>query len=223
MNHIKKETLQFLEKLKANNNRDWFTENKIVFTEHQDSVKSFFNEVAKNLNKTDNIEGHKVYRIYRDVRFSKDKTPYKGRFAGAFTRATSALRGGYYLNIEPGNSIAGGGFYSPNPEDLLRIRKEFELDDFEIREILNKKGFKKMFGSIIGHEVKTAPRGFAKDHKALDLIRKKQFILIREFTDEEVLQPNFIKEVEKTYKTIRPFFDFMSDVLTTNLNGESVL
>lgn len=100
-------------------------------------------------------------RIYRDVRFSKDKTPYKPRFSGSFRRATAALRGGYFLNIEPeGNSIVGGRFYRPNTDDLKRIRQEFAQDDSEIRKILNDKKFKPLFSQLQGEELKTAPRGF---------------------------------------------------------------
>jgi len=169
------------------------------------------------------IERHKVYRIYRDVRFSKDKTPYNPRFAGFYKRATARLRGGYFMTIEPNNSMVGGGFWGPNSADLKRIRKEFEYDDKPIRKILNNKKFRDTFGDMIGEEVKTAPRGFDSEHPAIDLIRKKQFYFMRPFTNAEVCQEDFMEEVVKTFRTIRPYFDYMSDVLTTNLNGESIL
>lgn len=220
---ISKELLAFLKELKQNNTREWFNEHKPVFQNHQKEVKSFYQKVEDQLQQTDSIEKHKVFRIHRDVRFSKDKTPYKPRFAGYFIRATSTLRGGYYLNIEPGNSIAGGGFYGPEPDDLKRIRKEFEQDDSEIRAILNDENFKATFGGMQGEEVKSAPRGFDPAHPAIDLIRKKQFYVIRKFTDKEVQSPQFLDEVMKTYTTIRPFFDYMSSVLTTNLDGESMI
>ncbi len=130
-------------------------------------------------------ESH-VFRVYRDVRFSKDKTPYKNRFGGYFRRATAIRRGGYVLNIEPGNSYVGGGFYAPNKDDLLRIRKEFEADDEDIRDLLSSNTFKKNFGELRGSELKTAPRDFDKEHQAIDLIRKKQFYVVRNFTDKEV-------------------------------------
>lgn len=220
---ISKASLQFLSDLKKNNNREWFNERKAVFKEHEKEVKDFFLQIEGKLQKTDNIEGHKVWRIYRDVRFSKDKTPFKARFAGGYKRATAALRGGYFLNIEPGNSAVGGGFYGPNPGDLKRIRQEFELDDSEIRKIINNKQFKDTFGAMKGEEVKSAPRGFKADHPAIDLIKKKQLYFFKSFTDEEVCSADFENEVIKTFKTIRPFFDYMSDVLTTDLNGESII
>lgn len=220
---IEKDLLQFLKALKANNDRDWFNENKPTFKTHEANVKTFFIETKEKLAPADNIEGHKVMRIYRDVRFSKDKTPYKPRFAGSFTRATPALRGSYYLNIEPGNSIVGGGFYGPNTDDLKRIRQEFEMDDTEIRSILNDETFKATFGEMRGEELKTAPRGFDPDNRAIDLIRKKQFYFFREFTDKEVLHADFMDKVVDTFKVIRPYFDYMSSILTTNANGESIL
>ncbi len=220
---ISKELFQFLKDLKANNTREWFNDHKPTFQTHQAEVKAFYQEVEDQLSQTDQIEKHKVFRIYRDVRFSKDKTPYKSRFAGYFIRATQELRGGYYLNIEPGNCIVGGGFYGPEPADLKRIRKEFEQDDSEMRSILNDKKFKATFGELQGEEVKSAPRGFDSEHPAIDLIRKKQFYVIRKFTDKEVQSPDFINQVMETYQTIRPFFNYMSSVLTTNLDGESVL
>lgn len=220
---ISKELFQFLKDLGKNNNREWFSEHKSAFQHYQKEVKAFYQEVEERLQQTDQIEKHKVFRIYRDVRFSKDKTPYKTRFAGYFIRATQELRGGYYLSIEPGNCIVGGGFYGPEADDLKRIRKEFEQDDLEIRAILNDKKFKATFGELQGTELKSAPRGFDPKHPAIDLIRKKQFYVFRKFTDKQVQSPDFINQVMDTYLTIRPYFDYMSAVLTTNLDGESIV
>ena len=223
MNTISKTTLDFLALLKKNNNRDWFNEHKPAFQVEQTKAKDFYNAVMDGLNTHDEIEKLKIFRIYRDVRFSKDKTPYKPHFAGNFVRGTKRLRGGYYLRIRPGESFLAGGFWEPNKEDLLRIRKEFEMDTTEIREILNNKTFVKHFGKLQGNALKTAPRGFDKEHPDLDLIRMKQFIVTREFADDEVLNPNFIDEVEKSFKAMRPYFDYMSEVLTTDLNGVSLI
>lgn len=220
---ISKELINFLNDLKENNTREWFNDHKPIFQTYQKEVKAFYQQVEDRLAQTDHIEKHKVFRIYRDVRFSKDKTPYKSRFAGYFIRATNELRGGYYLNIEPGNSIVGGGFYGPESDDLKRIRKEFEQDDSEIRAILNNKKFKATFGELQGAELKSAPRGFDPEHPAIDLIRKKQFYVLRKFSDKEIQSPDFINQVIETYLTTRPFFDYMSAVLTTNLDGESLV
>lgn len=223
MTSISKSTLDFLKKLQKNNNREWFAENKPQFLEEQQKAKDFYNALMERLKSHDDIDQFKLFRIYRDVRFSKDKTPYKPHFAGSFSRATKRLRGGYYLRIRPGESFLAGGFWEPNKEDLLRIRKEFEMDAGEIRTIITNPHFVKYFGTLQGNSLKTAPRGFDKEHPDMDLIRMKQFIVVRNFTDEEVLAPNFLDELDDTYKTMRPYFDYMSEILTTDLNGESII
>ncbi len=221
---FQKSSLQYLKNLKKNNNRDWFTETKPVFKEAQDNAKAFHGAIREHLEKHDEIDRYKLYRIYRDVRFSKDKTPYQPHFAASFSRTGKQLRGSYYLRIRPGESFLAGGFWDPNKEDLLRIRKEIELDDTEFREILSEKNYVKYFGGEFEkYELKTAPRGFDKTHNAIDLIRKKGFVAVRNFTDKEVLSANFLEEIDTSFRALRPFFNLMSDVLTTNLNGESII
>ena len=219
---INKSTLNFLIQLKENNNREWFAEHKKSFEIEQKLAKTFFTSVGEQLGKIDSIERIQIFRIYRDVRFSKDKLPYKNHFSVGFTRTKPLLRGGYYLHIEPGGSFVGGGFWEPNPVDLYRIRKEFEMDDEEIRTIIADPNFKKFFGELKGEELKTAPKGFDKTHPAIDLIRKKQYLLTRSFSDKEVFAPNFKEDVLATFQAMQPFFNYMSEVLFTDLNGESI-
>lgn len=223
MNNITKEIFEFLKELNQNNNREWFNENKSRFKTIQADVKEFYNAVRLDLDKHDTIEKTKMFRIYRDVRFSKDKTPYKSHFAGSFSRLGAALRGGYYVRIKPGETFIATGFWGPEKEDLHRIRKEWELDTSELKAIINNKTFKNIWGEMQGDELKTAPKGFDKTHKNIDFIRKKQFIFTRNFTDAQVLSPNFSKEIDESFRAIRPYFDLMSSILTTNLNGESLL
>ncbi|RCT54207.1 DUF2461 domain-containing protein [Winogradskyella sp. KYW1333] len=224
VNTIPKETLPFLKKLSKNNNRDWFNDNKAEFKAIETKVKEAYNSLGELLNNHDQIDKVKVFRIYRDVRFSKNKLPYKTHFGGSFHRKKPELRGGYYLHLQPKNeSFIATGFWEPNKEDLFRIRKEFEMDDSEIREILNQTKFNNTWGGFVGDELKTAPKGFDKEHQAIDLIRKKQFIFIKKYTDKEVNSKGFLDDVNTSFVNVRPFFDYMSDVLTTNLNGESLL
>lgn len=220
---IGKESLEFLKTLSVNNNRDWFQQNKKEFKEHEKNVKEFFISLMERMKQHDEIDKFKMFRIYRDVRFSKDKTPYKTHFAGSFSRAGSALRGGYYLRIKPGETFIAAGFWEPNKEDLLRIRKELEGNAGEFRNVIQNKKFKDVWGKLEGEELKTAPKGFDKEHPDIDLIRKKQFIFVRNFTNKEVLSPEFISTVDDSFRAIRPYFDLMSEILTTNLNGESLL
>jgi len=221
---ITKPVLDFLKDLTENNNREWFADNKKAFQANDALAKSFFNDVDEELRKLDSIDKMQIFRIYRDVRFSKDKTPYKNHFSAWFSRTKPALRGSYYLHIQPGgNSFVEGGFWEPNAPDLLRIRKEFEMDDSEIKAIASNPKFIEYFGELRGEGVKTSPKGFDKNHPAIELIKKKQFLLVRNFTDKEVLSKNFKEEVIATFEAMRPFFDYMSDVLTTDLNGESII
>ena len=120
--------------------------------------------------------------------------------------------------------MLAGGFWEPNKDDLLRIRKELEIDAEELRTILASSSFVQHFGGVLeGNELKTAPKGFDKTHPDIDLIRKKGFVAVRRFSDQEVLSSTFSDEVAASFVALRPFFDYMSDVLTTNLNGESLL
>jgi len=223
MNAVPRNTISFLKKLKINNNRDWFNDNKEEFKDIQSGVKTFAQDVNDSLNVSDNIEKFKIFRIYRDLRFSKDKTPYKKNIGMAFHRAKPELRGGYYLEISADESFIAVGFWNPNKEDLLRIRKEIEIDGPEFRRIINQKKIKAIWGDLSGDEVKTSPKGFKSEHEDIDLIKKKQFIFIKYLKEEEILDKNFQKELVSYFVSIRPFFDYMSEILTTNLDGESLI
>ncbi|TDD95922.1 DUF2461 domain-containing protein [Flavobacterium cellulosilyticum] len=217
-------TITFLKNLETNNNREWFAENKQTYIEAQANIITFVDELILLMNTHDAIEntsGKKsLYRIYNDVRFSKDKSPYKPRFAFSLQRATKLKRGGYYVNIQPGNTFLACGFFSPNPEDLKRIRKDIEVIPGAWRKILNAKPIIANFVELAGNKVPTFPKGFPKDHEAIDLIRHKQFILRHNFTDQDVIDPEFVNKTNEIFKTVRPFFDHLTLVLTTDLNGE---
>ena len=215
---------RFLTDLKNNNTREWFAQNKDYYLDEEEKIKSFFTDINQGLSAIDNIGSMKVYRIYRDIRFSKDKTPYKTYRSCGYKRATEALRGGYHLEVTPGGSFLAAGFWQPNKEDLFRIRKEFEMDSSIIEDILNTTNIKKVFGGFYTrNSLKVAPTGFDKNHPNIELIRKKDFIFLRRFTNKEMLSKNFYTTVINSFTAVRPFFNYMSDVLTTNLNGESIL
>lgn len=224
MSIIPKSAFDFLNSLKKNNHRDWMQEHKKEYLANEKTLKNFYAQIENNLNKTDEISKLKVFRINRDIRFSKDKTPYNVHRSVSFARAGAHRRGGYYLRLEPGNSMMAGGFFSPEPADLLRIRKEFEMDSEPIRKILTQKEFKNAFGGFNQEfKVKTAPRNFDKDDPNIDLIQLKSFFVVHNFTDKEVFASNFSENLTKHFLLLRPYFNYMSEVLTTNLNGESLL
>ncbi|NNE34884.1 MAG: DUF2461 domain-containing protein [Rhodothermales bacterium] len=226
--NITKSNFKFLRDLARNNNREWFNKNKDRYTEAHENTIGFAEDVLSRMAKIDQIvqtTGKKsLHRIYRDTRFSKDKTPYKTHWSGGFARATKRRRGGYYFHLHPGNkSFVGGGFWGPNSADLLHIRKQIESDPTLLRKILRSASFKSTFGQLQGEQLKTAPKGFPKDHPDLDLLRYKSFIVRAPFSDADVLSDAFSAQLVKTFKKMRPFFDYMSEILTTDLNGESLL
>ncbi|HMI61477.1 MAG TPA: DUF2461 domain-containing protein [Puia sp.] len=220
---IYKSGFDFLNRLKKNNNREWFNAHKAEFQEEQQLIAIFAGALLDNLNTHDLIETlsgkMSIHRIYKDTRFSNDKTPYKTKWSGSFRRATKYRRGGYHFNIEPGNSFIGGGFWQPVTEDLKRIRDDIAFDATPLKKLLNSKSFVSMFETLQGEQLKTAPKGFDADHEAIGLLRYKQFLLIRPFSDKEVLSSSFLKEASLSFKAMRPFFDYMSEVLVTDSNG----
>jgi len=225
--YIKKESIEFLKALSKNNNREWFNKHKDRYLEAHKNIVEFADALIVEMNKHDNIETasgkESMFRIYKDVRFSKDKTPYNTHWSGAFKRATKKLRGGYYFHLKTGDSFLAGGFWGPEPNDMKRIRQDIEVNYKDWKKLLSNKSLTKTFGKLIGEKVSTAPRGYEKDNPAIELLRYKQYLLKHEFTDKEVCSPDFVKKVNEVYKKMRPFFNYMSEVLTTDANGVSIV
>jgi len=224
---IKKDSIDFLKTLAKNNDRDWFNKHKDRYTVAHDNMIDFASALLAGMNKHDNIETpsgkSSLFRIYKDVRFSKEKLPYNTHWSGGFKRATKKLRGGYYFHVGPGSSFVAGGFFGPAPQDLQRIRQDIDMNYTDWNKLLTGKTFVKTFEHMQGEKVASAPRGYNKDHPAIELLRHKQFLLRHNFTDEEVLSPDFVRNANDVYKKMRPFLDFMSELLTTDANGISLV
>ena len=214
-------SLTFLSALKANNNREWFNDHKEDYQASKREFEDFIYELMQVMKDHDHIDekNTKIYRIFKDVRFARDKTPYKTSWSCNIKRASKDLRGGYYIQIGPEQSMMAGGFFGPNPQDLLHLRKQISQDSDELRKALGDAAFKNYFGELRGETVKTAPKGFSKEDPNLDLLRHKQFFVRREYTDKEVGAADFITEVDRGFRLMRPYFDVMSEFLTTDLNG----
>lgn len=223
MTKINSDIFSFFKELDQNNNRVWFEANKKHFKSLEAEMKVFSAQLETEMNTFDRIEKTKIFRIYRDVRFSKDKTPYKTHFGVSFHREKPALRGGYYLHIKPGDSFLATGFWNPSKEDLFRIRKELEVDATEFRAVIADSKLTKSWGKLTGDVLKVKPKGFSKEHKDIGLLRQKQYLFLHKYTDSEVLSDGFLKDVAQRFNAIRPFFDLMSSVLTTDHNGISLL
>lgn len=214
---------RFFKQLAKNNNRKWFEQNKSEFKALETEVKQFGEALKDQLNQNDSIDRFKVFRIYRDVRFSKDKTPYKTHFGLTWHRTKPEFRGGYYLHLKPDDIFLACGFWDPAPADLKRIRQEIDLDGDEYRNLINAPALKNMWGELQGNKVRTSPKGFAKDHPDIDLLRLKQHIFMIRYTEEEVTARDFMNRLDAAIQAVRPFVDYMSAVLTTNANGESLV
>lgn len=223
---VQKTTLNFLKKLAANNDRDWFNEHKDQYEKAKGDAEAFMDALIAKMNTHDQLEtpsGKKsLFRIYNDVRFSKSKAPFNPRFAAHLKRSKPLLRGGYYIRLRPGDSRVACGFMFPNADDLKRIREDIAANYTDWKKLLKSKAIVQNFGQMQGQQLKTTPKGFSSSDPAIELLRYKQFWFERKFTDREVLADDFLNTVNATFKAIRPFFDYMSELLTTDANGESL-
>lgn len=217
----------FLAALKENNNRSWFLKHATEYEEARKSVSVLFDRIIGEMRKSDLIETpggvQSMRRIYRDLRFSRDQSPYKIYFAGRIKRATPDRRGGYYYHLQPGNTYLTGGFLGPQKDDLKRIRDEIAGGFDEFHKIIDEPGFVRTFGSLEGDKLKKAPRGYSPDLPGIEYIKMKQFYVRKFFTDKQCVSRGFPDKVVNAYRKMRPFFDYMSWVLTTDSNGAPLL
>lgn len=212
-----KHLLDFLSKLKKNNNREWFEANKEQFLKSKEDLEIFTDKLIHHINKFDkkidpNLKGKDcLFRIYKDVRFSKDKTPYKTNMgANISPGGRKSSIPGYYLHIEPGNCFLAGGYYMPDAENLNAIRQEIDYNKSEFLKIMNNKAFKSYFNGLDEIDVlKTVPKGYSKDHELIEVLKHKHFIVSYSFDDKLISDPNSIKEITTVLKAMFPFVEFL--------------
>lgn len=209
-------TLDFLKKIAKNNSKEWFDANRKLYDEGKGQMETLVKKILGRIEKFDpavsGIEAKKcLFRINRDVRFSKDKSPYKINMGASMAPGGKKLNiPGYYLHIEPGKSFIAGGYYMPVPEDLVAIRQEIDYNGKEFKKILSAKDFKAFFDGLSDEEkVKTAPKGYDKDHPDIELLKNKHFIVIHYLSDKQVLDPKFDEYAAKAYKAMYPFCMFL--------------
>jgi uncharacterized protein (TIGR02453 family) len=210
-------TLKFLKNLQKNNNRPWFEthrkqyelakEDFILLTEKLIEAIAVFDKPIALLKAKEC-----TFRINRDVRFSKDKSPYKNNIACYFNRNGKKGNGaGYYLHIEPGKSFAAGGIWMPEPKDLIKIRQEIDYSFNDWKKIISNASFKKTFTEgIKGEALVRPPKGYDEDNPAIQYLRQKSFIVSKPFTDAEVQSKTFVKDVANTFKAMKPLVDFVN-------------
>jgi uncharacterized protein (TIGR02453 family) len=219
---IKSATLDFLKDLVKNNNREWFQDNKPRYEAAKDNVIAFVGELLKEFKKIDptlnaDIDPKKcVMRIYRDIRFSLNKTPYKNNFGiNKLPSGTKSDEIGYYVQIQPGNSFAGGGYWMPQAEHLKAIRQEIDYNADDLKKIIDAPHFKKLFGDFRSQEqLKSMPRGYDPEGENIDLIKLKSFAAIHKFTDAEIMSPNSPKLVADVLANIYPLTIFLNNAIT---------
>ena len=219
MSILHPDTFRFLEELEQNNDRDWFQANKsrydAIRADHEAFIDALILQIAGFDPEIAGVSAKKsIMRIYRDVRFSKDKSPYNKHISAHIVAggrsANERGRAGYYVRLESGKSILAGGAHLPPGEWMTRIRQRIESDADELRDIINAPAFKKYFGGIAGDKLKTAPRGYARDHPEIDLLRHKSFLAVHDVTNEQALAPDFLDYATSVFKALAPFDAFLN-------------
>ena len=213
--------LSFLAKLAKNNNRDWFEKNKDAYLQAKENYEAFVAKLLEGLAKTnpgfESLNPKKlVFRIYRDVRFSKDKSPYKINMgAGISPNGKMEQEPGYYIHIQPGNqSFVAGGMYMPDAANLAKIRQEIDYNADAFARLLKDKKFRKWFKGLDDFDkLKTAPKGYAKDHPHIEVLKNKSYIVSHYFTDKEVKDKKFLKQVLEVTTAIKPLNDFLKHAI----------
>jgi uncharacterized protein (TIGR02453 family) len=218
---IKKETLSFLSDLIAHNDRVWFQENKSRYEEAKKNVENFANAIIAELIKTDGSIPKEVtakqcvMRIYRDVRFSKDKSPYKNNFGiGISARGKGNDGAGYYIHIQPGASFVAGGYWMPQGDHLKAIRQEIDYNTADLLQVIDDKEFKDYFSALDKEQIlKTTPKGYDAEHPYIEILKLKSFTVTHSFTDEELLGKNAVETVSKGLKLIHPLNVFLTHAI----------
>jgi uncharacterized protein (TIGR02453 family) len=209
--------LSFLSDLKANNNREWFEDNKARYKESYanflDLVQSVIDGVGKFDEDIIHLDPKKcAYRIYRDIRFSKDKTPYKTHFGAEMAPGgrRSGLAG-YYIHLEPGGSIVAGGIWHPPAENLGKIRQEIDYNGSQLKKIIQSRKFIDVYGEIRGDKLKKAPKGYDPDHEDIELLKFKDYLAYTSLKDSTVKGKNYLGTVVEYFEVLKPFNDFLNE------------
>jgi uncharacterized protein (TIGR02453 family) len=224
--HFTSDTLRFLRALKRNNRREWFQPRKDRYDEHvRAPMLALIERLAADFPKfaPEMVASPKtsMYRIYRDTRFSEDKTPYKTQAAASFRwRGLDRGRGaGLYLEIGPSWTWMGGGFYAPEPADLVRIREHIAASHPELHRTVRTAGFRRAFGPLEGETLTRVPRGYPKDHPAADYLRYRNYLAGREFPPEFATSARFYPTLLATFKSAMPLVRFLNAALIKGGTG----
>ena len=210
-------TLHFLKKLKINNNREWFDSNKSEYLASKEIFEVFVSELIKGINKFDKKVSLDLkpkdctFRIYKDVRFSKDKTPYKNNMSASINPGGKKSNiPGYYFHLEPEACFLAGGVYMPMPDDLKAIRQEIDYNPLPLINVLKSASFKKEFNGLDEEDkLKNPPKGFNKDHAHSEILKNKHFIVSRKFENKVILKKEGLSKTLDSFKAMYPFLDYL--------------
>ena len=210
-------TLHFLKKLKINNNREWFDSNKTEYLASKEIFEEFVSELIKGINKFDKKVSLDLkpkdctFRIYKDVRFSKDKTPYKNNMSASINPGGKKSNiPGYYFHLEPDACFLAGGFYMPMPDVLKAIRQEIDYNPLPLINVLKSASFKKEFNGLDEEDkLKNPPKGFNKDHAHSEILKNKHFIVSQKFENKVILKKEGLSKTLDSFKAMYPFLDYL--------------
>ncbi|MBC8046420.1 MAG: DUF2461 domain-containing protein [Fimbriimonadaceae bacterium] len=218
---IEKSTIDFLKKLKSNNNKEWFDKNRKTYETAKANFLEFTTSLIKEVEKFDRelkgIEAKKtIFRINRDIRFSKDKSPYKVNLGTGFSKGGKLDNtAGYYFHLQPGESFCAGGCYMPMPPQLSAIRQEIDYNFPAFKKMLSAKEFKKYYSNLDTIEkLKTVPKGYSADNPALEYLKHKSFIVSKYYADKEITSEKFLSEITNAYKALHPMVNFLNKAIT---------
>jgi uncharacterized protein (TIGR02453 family) len=219
-NHVDlKSVLDFLGGLQKNNNKAWFEKNRPAYEKAKGEFEAFVDQLIVGFGSVENLSGITakdcVMRIYRDIRFSKDKSPYKtnmGASIGPGGKKSTRLT--YYLHIEPSSaSMIAGGLHMPDSAQITKFREAIDRDPKSFKKVVNDKAFQQFFGTIEGEKLKTVPKGFDRDHPEIELLRLKEVVAVHRITDATVLSPKFGAHVMDGFTAMKPFLDYLNSVI----------
>ncbi len=217
---INTETVKFLKALKKNNSKEWFDQNRKSYEQAKENYLDFVVEILGRMKKIDtslvDLEPKQcVFRINRDVRFSKNKDPYKTNMGASFSKGGKKIQcAGHYFHLEPGESFIGGGFWMPMAPELNKIRQEIDYNVEAFNKLINKKKFKDIFGSLSESEkLSRPPKGYEAENPAIELLKLKSFIVMTAVKDTEITSKELANKVVDHFETMMPLVDFLNKAI----------
>ena len=214
---ITQETFNFFKQIEENNNKPWFEKNRPLYEAAKANFLEFMEVLLPKIRTIDQIveKDLKKYasRIHRDIRFSKNKSPYKNNISSLIERELDYKKCPFYIHIQPNGSFMGAGVYQPDPALLKRVRQEIDYNSSELHKIIGKPSFKATFGKITGDSLVRPPKGYEEDNPNIELLKLKFYIVRKDFSDEEVMSPDFVDNLAEMYREALPFFEFLDNAI----------